>query len=57
MAIEDEELVRVSNEISVRLKHLCSHMTELDFAAMVRSIAENQLRAQKRPAWKGLREE
>lgn len=54
-SIEEDELARVSNEISARLKSLCSHMTDLDFAAMVRSIAENQLRDATRPTWKGAR--
>ena len=54
MSIEDEELERVGNEISARLGPVCSHMTDLDFAAMVRSIAENQLRTDRRPTWKAL---
>ena len=54
-SVEDAELARVSNEISARLKTLCFHMTDLDFAAMVHSIAENQLRDSRRPTWKGPR--
>ncbi len=54
MSIEDEELERLSKKIGVRLRPVCSHMTDLDFAAMVRSIAEKQLRMDRRPTWKAL---
>jgi hypothetical protein len=52
MPIQDDELVRLCSEISARLRHVCSHMTDDDFDTMVRSIAENQLRQARRP-WKG----
>ena len=51
MSSEDEELERVTNEISARLRRVCSEMTDVDFAAMVRSIAENQLRTARHPTW------
>jgi hypothetical protein len=54
LSIEDEELDRLSDKIGVRLRPVCSQMTDLDFATMVRSIAENQLRMDRRPTLNAL---
>jgi hypothetical protein len=51
MSVEDDELERLSRKIGARLRGVCSHMTDHDFAAMVRSIAEKQLRSDRRSMW------